>query len=112
MERIEREARWVHPLPPSYTEQKAAHIRLVKGVTTYNPHLQVLCSTLAKGSECRKGSDGYRKALWYRPRLLVKNCGDPDLQLWICQGCEDKFLLRVKIEDSTRAQVYVDMVLS
>ena len=96
MERHEREARWVHPLPPSYTIQKATHIKLVKGVVLFNPHVVVLCPTLAKGGTCEKGVLR-KKEQWFRPKLLVRNYGDPTLQLWCCEGCKDKFLLRVKI---------------
>jgi len=78
------------------SNQEATHIRLVKGIVKVNPHLQVLCPVLAKGRNCQKGKrkkSGYP----YRPELLAKNYSDPDLQLWMCKGCRDKFLLRVKI---------------
>jgi hypothetical protein len=35
----------------------------------------------------------------FRPELLIKNFGDPDLQLWSCEGCRDEFLLRVNIKE-------------
>jgi len=78
------------------SNQRATHIRLVRGVVKVNPHLQVLCPTLAKGRVCQKGKrkkSGYP----YRPELLVKNYSNPDLQLWMCEGCRDKFLLRVEV---------------
>ena len=77
------------------SNQQATHIRLVKGVVKVNPHLQVLCPTLANGGICRKGKRK-KNGTPYRPKLLVKNHGDPGLQLWMCEGCRDKFLLRVK----------------
>ena len=97
MEQYEREERWIHPLPASYIEPKATHIRLVKGIVKYNPHVVVLCPVLAGGGTCERGVQR-KKEDWYRPKLLVRNCGDPTLQLWCCEGCEDKFLLRVKME--------------
>jgi hypothetical protein len=30
--------------------------------------------------------------------LLLKNHSDPSLQLWMCEGCKDKFLLKVELE--------------
>jgi len=77
--------------------QKAEHIRLVKGTVRVNPHLRVLCPTLAKGGKCRKGKQ-HKKGDYLRPKLLLKNHGDPSLQLWICEGCSN-FLLRVNINE-------------
>jgi hypothetical protein len=76
--------------------QRASHIPLKKGTVKVNPHLQVLCPKLARGEGCRKGFKNY-KGKYHRPHLLIKNYGDPCLQLWSCEGCKDKFLLRVKI---------------
>jgi len=45
-----------------------------------------------------KGRSGRKKEQWFRPKLLVKNHKDPNLQLWSCKGCEDKFLLRVDVD--------------
>ena len=81
-------------LIPGYRRQlPAPHIRLVKGVVTYNPHLQVLCPKLMRRGSCRKHKD-YNL---FRPELLVQNHADPRLQLWSCRGCTD-FLLRVVID--------------
>jgi hypothetical protein len=77
------------------SNQKATHIRLVKGTVKVNPHLQFLCPVLASGRDCRKGFKHYR-GKYHRPKLLIKNYGDPCLQLWMCEGCKDKFLLRVQ----------------
>ncbi|MHC3130308.1 MAG: hypothetical protein IBV52_09565 [Candidatus Bathyarchaeota archaeon] len=78
------------------SNQQATHIRLVKGVVRVNPHLQVMCPRLASGENCMRGASSRRNRIPFRPRLLVKNHGDPRLQLWMCEGCKDKFLLRVK----------------
>ena len=77
------------------SNQRASHIRLVKGVVLRNSPLQVLCPTLAKGIGCSRGAGSRRFREPYRPKLLVKNHGDPGLQLWFCEGCSH-FLLRVK----------------
>jgi hypothetical protein len=76
-----------------FSNQRATHIRLVRGVVKKNPHVRVLCPTLANGGICHRGGKGSKD--WLRPKLLVKNHGDPRLQLWMCKGCKDKFLLRV-----------------
>jgi hypothetical protein len=80
------------------SNQKATHIRLVKGTVKVNPHLRVLCPRLARGEDCKMGQHKSKSGKAYRPKLLVKNYGDPDLQLWMCEGCKDKFLLRVKVD--------------
>lgn len=77
------------------TCQRASHIPLKNGVVKVNPHLRVLCPVLASGRDCHKGFKNY-KGKYHRPKLLIKNYGDPCLQLWMCEGCKDKFLLRVK----------------
>ena len=77
------------------SNQRATHIRLVKGIVKVNPHFQVLCPTLANGGICHRGGKSSKD--WIRPKLLVKNHGDPSLQLWMCEGCRDKFLLRVNV---------------
>jgi len=86
---VDQEKRVLHVLGVS--NQRSSHIKLVKGVVKVNPHLQVLCPILASGRDCRKGFKNY-KGKYHRPRLLVKNHGDPGLQLWMCEGCPD-FLL-------------------
>ena len=77
------------------SNQRATHIKLVRGIVKGNPHLQVLCPTLARVEVCHRG--GRRPKDWLRPKLLTKNFGDPSLQLWMCEGCKDKFLLRVVV---------------
>lgn len=78
------------------SNQRAAHIRLVKGIVKVNPHLQVLCPVLVSGQDCRKGFKSNR-GFYHRPQLLIRNYGDPNIQLWMCEGCRDKFLLRVVV---------------
>ena len=78
------------------SSQRASHIPLKKGVVKRNPHVRVLCPVLASGQDCHKGFRS-RKGEYKRPELLVKNFGNPRLQLWSCEGCKDKFLLRIKI---------------
>ena len=78
------------------SNQRASHISLKKGVVKRNPHTRVLCPVLASGQNCHKGFKN-RKGVYHRPELLVKNTSNPGLQLWMCEGCRDKFLLRVKI---------------
>jgi hypothetical protein len=89
---VDREKYVLHVLGVS--SQRATHIRLVKGTVKRNPHARVLCPVLASGQDCRRGYKG-KKGTYQRPKLLVKNHGDPRLQLWMCEGCKDKFLLRV-----------------
>ena len=74
-----------------------AHIHLVKGVVRRNSPITVLCPTLAKGIICSRGTGPGMRGIPYRPKLLVKNHSNPNLQLWMCQGCKDKFLLRVNV---------------
>ena len=88
------EVRPINPRLLGYHGQQATHIKLVKGVVSYNPHLQVLCPTLVKGHRCSRHKD-YN---FFRPELLVKNHARPTLELWMCEGCKDKFLLRVERE--------------
>ena len=79
------------------SNQKATHIKLKKGTVKRNPHLQVLCPTLAMGGICHRGGKGSK--YWFRPKLLVKNFNDLNLQLWMCEGCKDKFLLRANMNE-------------
>jgi len=78
------------------SSQRATHIRLVRGVVRVNPHFRVLCPTLAKGEVCRKG--GKYPHHWHRPKLLIKNFGNPGLQLWMCEDCQN-FLLGVTLNE-------------
>jgi hypothetical protein len=89
---VDREKYVLHVLGVS--SQRATHIRLVKGTVKRNPHTRVLCPTLAQGGVCHRG--GKHPYQWLRPKLLIKNYGNPRLQLWMCEGCRDKFLLRVE----------------
>ena len=80
------------------SSQRAIYTPLVEGIVKVNPHVQVLCPKRARGERCNKGktkNDGFP----YRPELLIKNFGKPDIQLWSCEGCAEKFLLRVDIGD-------------
>ena len=80
------------------SNQKAEHTRLVEGIVKVNPHVQVLCPKLARGERCNKGV--MKKAgSPFRPELLVKNYTNPNIQLWSCEGCAEKFLLRVDLGD-------------
>ena len=88
---------------PSFPEERllystvaGAHIPLVKGVIRRNSPITVLCPTLAKGIICSRGTGPAMSGKPYRPKLLVKNHSNPDLQLWSCEGCPN-FLIRVKI---------------
>ena len=78
----------LHVLFPFYIKQKPCSVKLKKGLVRVNPHLRVLCPRLAEGKACRKGITLENKNP-YRPKLLLKNHGDPRLQLWICEGCKD-----------------------
>ena len=78
------------------SNQRATHIRLVKGIVRRNSPISVLCPTLANGGICHRG--GKHPKDWLRPKLLAKNHGSPWLQLWMCEGCKDKFLLKVKLK--------------
>ena len=79
------------------SNQRATYTPLVEGIVKANPHVRVLCPTLARGEKCNKGI--MKKAgSPFRPELLIKNFGNPDLQLSSCEGCTN-FLLRVKIEN-------------
>ena len=77
------------------SSQRATYTPLVEGIVKANPHVQVLCPTLARGERCNKGV--MKKAgSPFRPELLVKNYNNPNIQLWSCEGCPD-FLLRVEL---------------
>ena len=80
---------------PFYIKQKPCSVKLKEGVVKVNPHFRVLCPRLAEGKPCRKGITLENKNP-YRPKLLLKNHANSDLQLWNCEGCQN-FLLRVKI---------------
>ena len=84
-----------------FSNQRADHTRLVEGIVKANPHLKVLCPILAKKEKsCNKGVKKNAGSP-FRPELLVKNYNNPDLQLWSCEGCKDKFLLRVNVNDAS-----------
>lgn len=70
---------------------KPQHIRLVKGVFSNNPG-EVLCPTLIRNGSCRRCDRDFKLK---RPKLLLKHHSNPNLELWMCAGCED-FLLRVE----------------
>ena len=78
------------------TNQRASHIRLVEGHVRRNSPISVLCPTLKAGINCQKGKRT-KGGDPYRPELLVKCSSDSGLQLWMCEGCKDKFLLRVVV---------------
>lgn len=69
-------------------------ILLVKGVVCYNSPIIVLCPILAKGINCSRGTGSAMRGKPYRPKLLLKNHANPNLQLWYCEGCKD-ILLKV-----------------
>ena len=72
-------------------------MNLMKVTVKFNPHVRVLCPKLARRESCNKGVKKNAGSP-FRPELLVKNYTNPDLQLWICDGCKDKFLLRVELK--------------
>ena len=80
------------------SNQRADHIRLVEGIVKVNPHVWVLCPKLARIESCNKGVKKNAGSP-FRPELLVKNYNNPDLQLWSCEGCKEKFLLRVNFKE-------------
>jgi hypothetical protein len=80
------------------SNQRPSHIRLVNGIVKVNPHVRVLCPRLARGEDCKRGKRT-KSGSPFRPHLLVKNYGNPRLQLWSCEGCKDKFLLRVDLNE-------------
>ncbi len=75
--------------------ETSACIHLVKGIIRYDGPTKVLCPTLANGMICSKGTGPAMRGKPYRPKLLMKNHANPNLQLWSCKGCADQFLLRV-----------------
>ena len=85
----------------SYLElspQKSCSIPLTKAIVKFNPHVKVLCPTLAKKWMCKRTGfvrRGEKKEV-QRPQLLIKNHNKPNLQLWHCQGCPNT-ILRVEI---------------
>ena len=80
------------------SSQRATYTPIVEGIVKANPHVQVLCPKLARGERCNKGV--MKKAgSPFRPELLVKNYTNPSIQLWSCEGCKDKFLLRANINE-------------
>ena len=80
------------------SNQRADHTRLVEGIVKANPHIRVLCPKLARRESCNKGVKKNAGSP-FRPELLVKNYNNPDLQLWSCEGCKEKFLLRVNFKE-------------
>ena len=72
--------------------EASAHIRLVKGVIRRNNPITVLCPILANGIICSRGTGPVMRGKPFRPKLLVKNYGNPNIQLWSCEGCKDIFL--------------------
>ena len=80
------------------SNQKATYTLLVEGIVKNNPHLKVLCPKLARRESCNKGVKKNAGSP-FRPELLVTNYNNPDLQLWSCEGCAEKFLLRVDLGD-------------
>ena len=80
------------------SNQKAAYTPLVKGIVKANPHIRVLCPKLSRRESCNKGVKKNAGSP-FRPELLVKNYNNPNIQLWSCPGCAEKFLLRVDIGD-------------
>ena len=87
----------VHVIFPFYRQQKPCSVKLKKGIVKVNPYLRVLCPRLAEGLNCRKGITFENKNP-YRPKLLLKNYGNPKLQLWSCECCQN-FLLRVYVSN-------------
>ena len=79
-----------------------AHIELVKGVICRNSPIKVLCPILAKGIICSRGTGPAMSGTPYRPKLLVKNHENPNIQLWSCKGCPD-FLIKVNIDENSLA---------
>jgi hypothetical protein len=67
---------------------------LVKGVVCHDSPVTVLCPFLARGMICSRGTGPAMRGEPYRPKLLLKNHANPDLQLWSCEGCKD-ILLKV-----------------
>jgi len=73
---------------------EGAHVLLVKGVVCHDSPVTVLCPFLAKGMICSRGTGPAMRGEPYRPKLLLKNHANPNLQLWSCKGCKD-ILLKV-----------------
>lgn len=82
-----------------YSTVARAEVQLVKGVVCRDNPITVLCPILAMGIICHKGTGRGSSGMTYRPKLLVKNYGNPNLQLWSCEGCKD-FLLKVNLNEN------------
>ncbi|MBN1618152.1 hypothetical protein JW887_02300 [Candidatus Dojkabacteria bacterium] len=72
--------------------EESSHVYLVKGVVCHNNPITVLCPILAKGIICSRGTGPAMRRKPYRPKLLLKNHANPNLQLWSCKGCKDILL--------------------
>ena len=82
-----------------YSTVAGAQVQLVKGVVCRNSPITVLCPILAKGIICNRGTGPGSSGMPYRPKLLVKNHGNPNLQLWSCEGCKD-VLIKVNLNET------------
>jgi len=102
----QREPRPLRLIPGYHRQLPAPHIKLMKGVAILNPHPQVLCPMLARGSSCHK----HKNYIFLRPELLVKNHADPNLQLWSCEGCKH-FLLKIEKEGRFKPKFNTNLVL-
>jgi len=76
-----------------YSTEVSPSIHLVKGVACHNSPLTVQCPILAKGIICSRGTGPAMRGKPYRPKLLLKNHANPNLQLWSCKGCKDILLI-------------------
>jgi len=75
-------------------------LHLMKGVVCKNNPITVLCPILAKGIVCSRGNGMGISRTPYRPKLLMKNHGNPNLQLWRCEGCPN-ILLKVNLHETS-----------
>ena len=88
--------------------EESAHIHLVKGFVCHNSPITVLCPILAKGIICTRGTGPVMRGKPYRPKLLLKNHTNPNLQLWSCKGCKG-ILFKINLNQTSSTAVDVNL---
>jgi hypothetical protein len=83
---------------PPYLPTTGTKVLLVKGIVCSNSPITIHCPILAKGINCHRVTDSENSEKFCRPKLLVKNHGNPNLQLWSCKGCKN-VLIKVNLNE-------------
>ena len=102
MENIGHIEYFKHPKSFSFLKESSPYltgtkVHLVKGIVCSNSPITIRCPI--QGIICRRGTNPENSEKFYRPKLLVKNHGNPNLQLWSCKGCKN-VLIKVNLNES------------